>query len=259
MKYVYYYHLNHQCFGTRYFGQNAEELANLLGFKYKEHFIDGESKKIYDYKLFLPDTIIVDNIKMVYPATTEELFITFQLKGPLAGGEKYTQLPIREPDIIRPINSNISGLADICSSGMMKDDFPKKVKWLKEQSKLTNQLSGFIAYKKEKPVALIEFIREDNCIYMLPEKRKDYLFITCLNNFPHLFYDYRPSLINQVVEFAKNNKFKGISIIAGSNTSFPNGPKKFFHDLDFNTVDYLDQVLLKYCWEDIFFLEHKII
>lgn len=255
---VCYYHLNHQCFGTRYLGQNAEELANLLGYNYKEYFIAGKSKKIKDYKLYFPDTIIVDGIKMVYPASAEELFIIYQLKGPLAGEEKYKQLSVRQPDIIRPINTAISGLADICSSGLTNTNFSNKIKWLKEQSKLTNQLSGFIAYRKEKPVALIEFIREDNCMYMLPEKRRDYLFITCLNNFPQLYYDYRPSLIKQIVEFAKGNKFKGISVIAGSNTIFPNGPIKFFHDLNFQTVAYLDEVLLRDCWEDIFYLEYEI-
>ncbi len=255
---VCYYHLNHQCFGTRYLGQNAEELADLLGYNYKEYSIDGKSKKIKDYKLYFPDTIIVDGIKLVCPASAEELFILYQLKGPLAGEEKYKQLSVRQPDIIQPINTNISGLADICSSGMTNTNLSNKIKWLKEESKLTNKISGFIAYKRDKPVALIEFIREDNCIYLLPEKRSSHLFITCLKNFPHLYYDYRPSLIKQTIEFAIENKFEGISVISGTNTKCPNGPIKFFHDLNFQNIAYLDQVLLKNCWEDIFYLEYEI-
>ncbi|MFP4661497.1 MAG: hypothetical protein ACLFPF_04830 [Halanaerobiales bacterium] len=269
-KTVIYYHLNHQCFGTRYFGQYASEFAKMIGYKYREYLLNENDifkttnkdrvneDKINENKIYFPDTLIVDDIKIVYPGTAEELFVLYNLRDPLHGGEKYKQLPLRKPDFIRPINEDISGIADICSVGMNKNNFQQRIKWLKEQGKLTNQLSGFIAYRRDKLVALVEFIREDKCIYPLPEKREDFLFITCLYNFPGLYYEYRPFLFKNLLEFASENKYKGVSVIAGLNTTSPNGPVCFFSDLDFQGRVYLDRVLMRYYWEDLFFLEYRI-
>ncbi|MFP4017592.1 MAG: hypothetical protein ACLFUI_11230, partial [Halanaerobiales bacterium] len=169
---VIYYHLNHQCFGTRYFGQNANEFAKMIEYHYKEYFLNDSSDILKENKIFFPDTLIVDDIKIVYPGTAEELFILYNLRDPLYGEERYRLLPIRKPDFIRPLNTDISGVADICSTGMNYNNFQQRINWLKKQGELTNQLSGFIAYRRDKPVALVEFIREDKCIYPLPDKRE---------------------------------------------------------------------------------------
>lgn len=256
LKYVYYYQLIQQCFGTSYFGDNAAELAELLNLEIQEFTIQKESRLIRTNKLFYSDTIIIDDLKIIYPGSAEELYILYNLKEPLAGGEKYKQFALDKPDIIRPINFEFSYYKDICSTGLRWCNLDKRVELMKKRSSQTGGINGFIAYKEDVPVALIEFISEKDCIYPLPDKRRDFLFINCLYNFPSILYDYRPFLLKETFRFASKYHFKGFTVISGLNSSIPNGPVQFFEAMEFRKIRRLDRVLTQHYWEDILLMQY---
>ncbi|NLM97915.1 MAG: hypothetical protein GX175_09985 [Halanaerobiaceae bacterium] len=255
-EYVYYYQLIQQCFGTSYFGDIAAELAGLLNFSFQEFTILKESRLVRSKKLFYSDTVIIDGLKIIYPGSAEELYILYSLKEPLAGGEKYKQLSINKPDIIRPISIDFAYSKDICTTGLKWNNFDIRFELMKKRSSQTGGIIGFLAYKEEIPVALIEFICEKNCIYPIPDKRSDFLFINCLYNFPSVLYDYRPFLLREAVSFAAEHGFRGFTAICSLNSVIPNGPVQFFEAMDFKKICLLDRVLTQYYWEDIFLMKY---
>ncbi|MFW6269920.1 MAG: hypothetical protein ACOC4G_07535 [Bacillota bacterium] len=245
--YVYYYRFNHQFFGTRFSGENAREAAELLDFRYKEIFINNR-EQLNGIKIYKNNLILIEDMLISYPGiTTEEILILYKLREPLQGEKKYYQLAIEQPDYIETYYYNLSFLKYSRDKYIQVENMNSKIR------------SGcFIAYRKKEPVAVIEFIRESDCLFSLPERNEKRLFITFLYNFKNQYYDYRPFLIYKIIKSAYLGGYKALSIISGLRTDNLNGPVKFLEDLNFTVTKKLDRVLLKYTWEDLFFMTYDL-
>ncbi len=258
---VYYYHLGNQCYGTGFMGEKARELAQLLRGEYTSIDIEQvpwETKKL---KLFFPGTIIVNDFRTVFPGTAEELLASYENRGPLKGVYRYKELPQGEGDEIGILNDYLGRGAAICLGDWVgcEHGLTAKEKWLEKHSPYTGGISGFLVFKNRVPVAAVEFIQEARCAYPLPRKREDALFITCIYGGRGIDFDYRASLIAKMKEFARQEGCKTISVIAGLETPYPNGPESFFTRLGFLSKELLGQVLLRYRWDEIRFLEIPVV
>ncbi len=254
---VCYYRLGHQCYGASNMGEKAAELATLLNYDYREIDLEKYPEATQKEKLFFPGTIVIDDFKTVFPGTAEELLAAYRQNGPIEGKHSYRTCPDGIPDKILKLNNHLAAGAKICM-GKQKNKLNEKKKWLEKHQRYTYGTSGFIAYKGNNPVAAVEFIQEKQSVYSLPAKRTDVLFITCIYNQPQLTDDYRAPLIGKTSEFAQKHGFKAISVIAGKETPYPNGPKAFFQQHGFVEKMYLDRVLLRHHYEEIFFYQLTI-
>ncbi len=256
-KTVYYYCFGNQCSGVKYMGEKASELAELLNYKYKTINIEDNSEN--DLRLFLPGTIIVDGFKITYPGTAEELLESYRRKGPLEGEHIYNIKPLKAPEKFSEINQFLDKAPEICLPGCKGLDVSGKRSWMDNHKRDTHGISGFIAFDGDDAhVAAVEFIREDRCPYPIGVRRENSLFITCIYNSPNEEYDYRASLVEKTAEFARENGYESISIIAGEETPYPNGPVDFLEKAGFNKGQYLDKIFLRYKWENIYFMEYKL-
>ncbi len=117
---------------------------------------------------------------------------------------------------------------------------------------------GLIAFVDNQPVAALEWVKESDIPYPIPRKRDDALFITCVYNKPGAKYDYRHALVNDMKAMALDNGYKWISVIAGFETPYPNGPKSLFESCGFVEGENLGRLLLRYRWDDIAFMECEL-
>ncbi len=65
-------------------------------------------------------------------------------------------------------------------------------------------------------------------------------------------------LLKKLLNSPVKNGYESISIIAGEETPYPNGPVDFLERTGFNKGQYLDKIFLRYKWEQIYFMEYKI-
>ena len=248
-----YYYFGPQCYGYRYMGRQAEKAAKLLGYDYREYDLT-VTKFPQDIRIYFPGNIVVDDLIIVYPGSPEQLAESVKRRGPLTGEHVWEPKPSQEPDRILPLLNHLQCASGICL-GLKKQDVAGKYNWLANEAKLTNGQVGMVAFVEDRAVAAVEFIREDRIPYSIPQKRKDFLFITCIYNCPKADKDYRSALLTKTKEYAIINGFKGLSIICGYETPYPNGPVNKLLENNFAVIRDLDKVMLRYKWEPICFMQ----
>lgn len=96
--------------------------------------------------------------------------------------------------------------------------------------------------------------------YPLGAKQDDCLFITCLYSPIEwgLEQDYRESLLQHLLVEAKAHGYRGISVISGVETPYPNGPIAVFQQLGFKRVRLMGQALLWHKWESAWLLRQQL-
>jgi len=249
-----FFHLDYQCYATEFMREEGMKFAKMVGLGFREYNLENYPEKSRNWNTFFPGTLIVNYFRIVYPATAEELKEVLKKKAPLTENRVYIEKAQGEPEQILQLDHFLEYAPQICLGRKGLGAF-KKRKWLQKHREKTRNCSGFIGFFGEEPLSCIEFIREDQCPYPIPKKRKDFLFITCIYGTSLKNKDYRESVLKKANLFAKKYNFGGLSVISGKKTPYPNGPESFFLRSGFKEKMYLDRILLKYCWDDIFFME----
>lgn len=234
-------------------GEQAKGLAERLNFSYQE--ID-MSKTTPPKDLYLPGNIVIDDFTIVYPGSVDQLELVYKTRSPIKGGTTFKAKQKAKDANIKPLSENIKDGSIICLPKRVESC--EKLNWYKQLSKHTHDNFGYIAYDKNQPVAAVEFLRQDLIPYQCVKEDKDFLFITCIYNNPEAKKDYRYLLMQRLIEFAKDKKFSGISVISGVNEPYPNGPRRFFNDLNFEEKFFVGSHLLKYDTDKAIFMEYII-
>lgn len=82
--------------------------------------------------------------------------------------------------------------------------------------------------------------------------------MTCIYGSSREGVDYRGYLIDFLAQQARELGYRVLSVVAGEKPPYPNDPVEFFRDRGFDNGVYLERVLLRNCWEDIYFLKRKL-
>ncbi|QOR36107.1 hypothetical protein IMX26_04640 [Clostridium sp. 'deep sea'] len=251
-KLIYYYY-GAQCYGYKYMACEAEKAAKVLNYQYEKIDISIENASI-NTPLYFPGNIVVDDLVITYPGSAKEIVQAIRHKGVIAGQLEYNQLKRESAHYFKPLLGCLKACSKICLK-KQANDVSEKYNWINKQAKYTNEKAGLVAFYNNKPVAAVEFVREDRVPYSIPNHRKQFLFITCLYNDYYTNKDFRDSLLTELKNVVIKDKLAGISVICGKDTPYPNGPVQILLDNGFVVNKKLDRVLLKNKWEQIFYMQ----
>ncbi len=157
-------------------------------------------------------------------------------------------------DYILPISDlTIKDSISVCTN---YSDIPNsKIQWYNDNK---NILFGFIGYKDNSPISIIEYINSLECKYPGVTKDQNNAFILCsYSNNP--IFDYRYDLIKCVIQELDNKKYKTLEIIVGKNSYYPNGTKQYFEELGFKSIKYLENTyLLNNGSDELYLMQYSI-
>lgn len=257
-----YLHYGAQCPGYVYMGQQAEEMARKLGRTLRWVDVDEEPEYAVEHGMFFPAMIIIDDFRLVYPGSVEEMLESHRRRGPIPG-DMDTDLgcggDVDDIKVVTPENSVET--ARVCLGGVPPHSGARdKARWLRKGTAgLIGGVSGYLGYVDGRPVGGVEFVRETDIPYPIPRRREDWIFITCLYSSPAACRDYRPVMLRTLLARAPHLGYRGVSAVTGLETPYPNGPWPTFADAGFRRSDEdLGPALLRHRWERMFMVSRSL-
>lgn len=248
-----YLHYGAQCPGYIYMGQQAEGMALELGRSCRCIDVEAEPEYALEHGMFFPGMIVIDDLRMVYPGTVEQMLESYRLRGPIPGDANTELGSPGDVEQIEALTPEMSmEAARVCLGGVVSHSGPRdKLRWLKRLAPgLTDGVSGYLGIVDGRPVGGVEFVRETDIPYPIPRRREDWIFITCLYSTPASGNNFRPAMLEALLDRAVHLGYRGVSAVAGLETPYPNGPWPTFADAGFETVDEnLGRALLRHRWE----------
>ena len=223
------------------------------GYDYAEVDITHRADLAQELNLFFPGTIICDDVKLVYPGKPELMAASIRTKQPNPGSMYYTPLPQGQVQRIVPLSlSTAAQVFKTCLPHTATDCFVRKERWLEQ---FDRGFYGYAGYVDDAIVAFAEILPEDAIPYPLPGKSSERGFITCLYspNEHGLKLDYRQDLLRLALADPAN-PYREISIIAGIETPYPNGPEAVLLSAGFSRVKYMGPAMLSRKWEDAYLM-----
>ena len=253
---VLYLHFGSQCPGF-YMGLQAKKAAHLLGYEYREHDISARPDLAEKYNLFCTGTIVIGDFQLHYPGKPEQIVESYRTRSALPGEQAYEALPYDDVDETTPLTPETAGLAfSLCIPHLTDALVCRKREWLAKYPQ-AREFAGLIGFKDGKPVGFVEVLPETAIPYSIGEKRTDRAFITCLYSPSEwgLDYDYRPSLLENLSLQLKDRGYRGLSVISGLETPYPNGPEQVFKASGFERVKLIGKALLRHKWEEAWLMQ----
>ncbi len=249
------YFWGERCLWNTFMIEQGREVAEKLKLPFKGIDIGLNPEEAEKNKIYFPGIIEINGFKMAYPGKARELLVSYRKKGPLPGEMVTKKLPVGAPERVETISGKVKKVAGFCGLENGMKNIDKKEKELEENIPWGLNASGFIAFNGKEPVGVVEFILESRCPYPLPAKRDKNLFVTCIYGSSKEGIDYRKYLIKHLVLKARERGYQGLSVIAGEETPYPNGPMEFFQEEGFESRVFLGRFLLRNKWEKIYFME----
>lgn len=249
---VCYIHFGAQCPGYEHMGIQAAALAKILGREF--HCIDAMQHPHYaeKFRMFFPGLIAVDDFKLVYPGSAQQMLASFEAGGPLEGEMRWEDRPPGSPtEFVTLWPEDAREAAQICLADPDVRGVDHKRCWMKKEAQhLREGITGYIARVGDRPVGAVEFVSEDRIPYPLPSRHPDSLFITCVYSIEDAEHDYRLPLLQHAKEQLAQLGYRSISAIAGIDTPYPNGPFSTFDAAGFTLGKFVGRALLRHKWED---------
>jgi hypothetical protein len=253
-----YLHFGRQCPGT-FFSEQASRAAELLQLPYREVDISQRPDLAERYNLFLPGAVVIGEFRLDFPGQAEEMVESYRRQGPLLGKHDYQAMPPGQVERVEELRAqNCACAFRSCLRQLTADQGQRKAEWLGKV--IDDGFAGLIGWQGDEVVGFVELLPETAIPYPLGVKRSQYGFITCLYS-PidwGLQNDYRTSLLTHLFVHAKEHGYRGLSVIAGLETPYPNGPIAVFDQLGFQRVKYMGKVMLRYRWEDAWLLQKQL-
>ncbi len=255
---VNFYFWGEQCLWKPWMGEQARMVARELEVPLQEIDLDPKPQLAEEKRIFFPGTVEIMGFKIPYPGTAEQMLLAFERKGPLPGNLRVRKLPAGAPERIEKLGENLQQTARFCAAGENSEARQKKKDWLEKRIPPGLKAPGYVAFNGQKPVGVVEFVQGKKCPYPLPKKGEDDLFITCIYGSSEVGIDYRGYLIEFLAQQARAFGYGSLSVVAGEKTPHPNGPVQLFQEKGFGSMLFLERILLKKTWENIFFMQRKL-
>jgi len=257
-KEVLYLHFGHQCPGTAYMGEQARKLAELLGMSYRGVDIGRDPTLAEKHNVFFPGTIVIDDFQLVYPGRPEQMAESYRRREPLPGKTSYEPRPQASIERVETLSQCTAGNAfTCCIPSLSQVAMNSKLKWMSETG---THFRGLVGYASGCVVGFVEVLPETAVPYPIGEKSPDRAFITCLYS-PIEFgleFDYRQSLVAELLKVLPQHGYSGVSIVSGVNTPYPNGPETVLKPLGFVRTKLMGKALLRHSREEAWLLRKQL-
>ncbi len=242
-------------------GATARELAGVLNRSYVPVDVAESPDYAVRHRMFFPAMVVVDDFRLVYPGTAQQMLESYRRSGPIPGELAWRELPAGDVTSVMPLTPGRAGEASaIClgdgASGVGVGD---KERWLEDESAtVIDGICGLIGYCADTSVGGVEFVRETRIPYPIPGRRENWIFVTCLYSAPSALSDYRPVMLQQLVGWARELGYRGVSAVTGEETPYPNGPLRTFERAGFSPGPTLGRALLRNRWETMRFMSCEL-
>lgn len=254
-----YLHFGRQCPGD-YFAEQARRAAELLQLPFRSVDVTGQPDLASRHNLFCPGALYVGDIQLIFPGPAEVMVESYRRGGgPLPGEQEYQAKPAGRVDRVEILRADNCGCAfRSCLRRLSDQQERQKAEWLRQLT--GGDFAGLIGWQGNEVVAFAEVLPETAVPYPLEEKRADYGFVTCLYSPIEwgLDRDYRGSLLEQLFTHARDQGYRGLSVISGVETPYPNGPLAIFEQLGFQRTRRMGGVLLRHKWEEAWLMQRAL-
>lgn len=248
-----YLHFGRQC---PYAGLEigARGAAKLLGLSFKCVDVRDNPELARKYQMFSPGLIVVDDLRLAFPGSAEQVAESIRTRAPLPGKQEYHQLPEEDLDHVEVLGPhNVDRVRDICVPAHLAPYRCEKEQWLKS---LHLPCLGLVGYMDGQPVVIAETLPRELVPYPVPDYNG--LFITCLYGRHDAQLDYRRSLLRMGMPLLKSLGYDHIGIVAGRGTPFPNGPAELLALAGFREAGEFGRIILRHRWAEQVFMEREI-
>ncbi|MTI96838.1 MAG: hypothetical protein FH749_15415 [Firmicutes bacterium] len=253
MKYL---HFGAQCPGWRHMEAGAREAAAILGYAYESIAVDKHPALAAAYKMYFPGLIVIDDFSIPFPGSGAQLVESFKRRGPLPGGGDFSQLPAARCDQILPLSpDNLDLLEGVCIPRHRCQGWTDKQTWLRG---LDLPIYGCAGLKDGKTVAVVEVLPIELVPYPLPRRPAEDGFIACLYGRVGESRDYRRDLLSRGVLLLAGAGYRSLSVVAGKQTPYPNGPLPLLEAVGFRSETELGKILLRHRWDEIVFMTRRV-
>lgn len=238
-------------------GEQAREVARQLGVVYRDIDVSQDPEVARRHRQFFPGMIIMDQFSLTYPGSPEQIIESFKRQGPLPGQMNWRPLQPKSVEQIVPLTlTNAHDAAQVCMGSGRGPESCAKQAWLAHYASIVpGGVLGYLGHDAGRPVSGVEFLPEELIPYPIPIQRPDWAFITCIYGHEH-DHDYRGDLIAHLKAELPKLGYQGISVVAGMETPYPNGPLSFFTAHGFQPGSSLGRALLRHKWEELAFCQY---
>ncbi len=254
-------HFGFQCPWTTWSIGQAQLAADRTGGTLDVVDVMAKPDLAEEHHLFFPFlTVINQRLRLPSPTQADTLARLARF-GPLntKPTQPQTPVPAATPERIHPLGEyNYEDACLLCHPGGARQGRQAKGEWLSYmQAGLPRGALGYVAYRRESPVGVVEFLPANLVPYPLPEKRASYALITCIYGLAR-GPDYRAALLERLFTHLAEHGYERVQAVAGRRSAFPNGPLPFFLANGFSELFVIDQVLLNEGWEELVLVEKPI-
>lgn len=254
-------HFGFQCPWTTWSIGQAQLAAEQTGGRLEVVDVMAKPDLAEEYRLFFPFLTVI-NQKLRLPSPTQaDTLADLARFGPLNTKPTQLQTPVQvaAPERIQPLTlHNYVDACLLCHPDGSRQGRQAKGEWLAfMQAGLPQGSLGYVAYQREQPVGVVEFLPANLVPYPLPEKRASYALITCIYGLAR-GPDYRAALLERLFIHLAEHGYARVQAIAGRRSAYPNGPLSFFLANGFSELFVVDRVLLNEGWEELILVEKPI-
>jgi hypothetical protein len=234
-----------------YFGyqcpHNAYLLARIKTLAWREsvplHLVDisDDASACEQYQIFSPTTLVVNEVtRWLGPFSKEEvLALLYDEELPPTAPPREQSDMVVDGDLA-PVDSE--SVLSTCAPCLQSDDIGLcrgKAEWTESvlrESGLTHL--GYLHFVDGLCVGGAEYLPSMMVPYPIPDKRDTNAFLTCsFRTDPER--DYRSSPLRRLVDDLKRFGFDTLSVVSSTETTFPNGPSRWFEKMGFEDIGIL--------------------
>lgn len=240
-------HFGAQCPWQPWIVDQARRAAEQLGGTVRVADVTQQPDLAARYRLFFPFMTVVDGTICLPSPTPAEELVRIAAEGlAMAPAAPTTWGSEARAETVLPLTGD--NIADTCHLCIRPDELrgcgAKAVWALSVAHQVPDGILGFAAYHKGQAVGVVEFLPAPLVPYPLADRASDVAFITWLYSTED-GPDYRGQVLERLVRHLRGTGYRGLQVVAGQRTPYPNGPEAFFRQHGFEMVSGVDQVALR--------------
>ena len=240
-------HLGGQCPWIPWAEEQCRQAAVELGAEFTTLDVTYNSELAAQYRMFSSMLTVIDgHICLPAPTPAKRLVAWAEKPQKVGNIEFQSWQPQKVAEQVVPfLPRHLPEACALCNMVPSTQGLEIKQAWMKGIMDRQGNI-GLCAIHHDRVVSVVEYLPADQIPYPLPRKSKQAAFITCLyarSDSDQPLYDCRGQLLEALAENLRG-KYRSLLVIAGENSSHPNGPCGLFTAHGFHTLQVLDEINL---------------